>query len=164
MRQVREVCAGSVIVCAIINKASNGQHELGAMIVDPTKIKDELAYLKSCDPFFPPDTNTSRSLEVVPIHDDVDSQVESYRNPRHRGMSDQLSVAEKSRSAVMVAMKKSYLYLIHATTSKGSLLTQRLLLQHEEDGVQELEIFRQIIKLCHVSDRGKAGCYNGEPT
>ena len=45
--------------------------------VDEEKIDYELDDLDSGDPFFPPDTDTTCCLEVVPVHDDMHSQVES---------------------------------------------------------------------------------------
>ena len=72
-----------------------------------TEIKDELGDLETCDPFLPPDADTTRSLKIVPIHDYVDGEVESNWHPRHRSVSFQLGVAKKGRRAMMVAMEKS---------------------------------------------------------
>jgi hypothetical protein len=44
--------------------------------VDEEEIDDELDDLNSGDPFFPPDPDATRCLKVVPVHDDMDSQVE----------------------------------------------------------------------------------------
>jgi hypothetical protein len=44
--------------------------------VDKDEIDDELDDLDSCDPFFPPDADATGRLEVIPVHDDVDCQVE----------------------------------------------------------------------------------------
>ena len=46
-----------------------------------TKIQDKLCNLQSCNPFLPPDPDSPCALEVVPIHDDVDREVESNGNP-----------------------------------------------------------------------------------
>ena len=46
-----------------------------------TKINDELDDLKTSDPFLPPDTHAARALEVVPVHDNVDEQVQANDNP-----------------------------------------------------------------------------------
>ena len=72
-----------------------------------TEIKDELGDLETCDPFLPPNADTSRSLEIVPVHDYVDGEVESYWHPRHRRVSFQLGIAKESRGAMMVAMEES---------------------------------------------------------
>ena len=44
--------------------------------VDKDEVDDELDYLNSGNPFFPPDSDATGCLEVVPVHDDVDCQVE----------------------------------------------------------------------------------------
>jgi hypothetical protein len=43
--------------------------------IDEEKVNDKLDDLDPGYPFFPPDTDATRSLEVVPVHDDVDSQI-----------------------------------------------------------------------------------------
>jgi hypothetical protein len=43
--------------------------------VDEEEVNDKLNDLNPCDPFFPPDTNATRCLEVVPVHDDMHHQV-----------------------------------------------------------------------------------------
>ena len=48
--------------------------------VDEDEIDDELDDLGSGDPFFPPDSNTTGCLEVVPVHDNMDCQVECDGN------------------------------------------------------------------------------------
>jgi hypothetical protein len=48
--------------------------------IDEEEIDYELDDLDSCDPFFPPDTDSTGSLEVVPVHDDVDGQIKSDWN------------------------------------------------------------------------------------
>lgn len=40
-----------------------------------TKVNDELDDLEGGDPLLPPDTNTTRALEVIPVHDNVDHEV-----------------------------------------------------------------------------------------
>ena len=85
--------------------------------VDKDEVDDELDDLDSCYPFFPPDADSACCLEVVPVHDDVDCQVECdwdvalivsvfARDTYHRGMSDQLSEAENGSSTVMIDMKE----------------------------------------------------------
>lgn len=46
-----------------------------------TKIDDKLKYLQACNPLFPPDANASGGLKVVPVHDDVDEEVEGDWDP-----------------------------------------------------------------------------------
>ena len=44
--------------------------------IDKEEVDDELNDLDSCYPFFPPDADATSGLEVIPVHDDVDCQVE----------------------------------------------------------------------------------------
>ena len=46
-----------------------------------TEIDNELKDLKPCDPFFPPDADPAGALEVVPLHEHVDEQVQSDGYP-----------------------------------------------------------------------------------
>jgi hypothetical protein len=46
-----------------------------------TKVKNELGDLANCDVLLPPDADASRALEVVPVHDNVDSQVQGNDRP-----------------------------------------------------------------------------------
>lgn len=46
-----------------------------------TKIDDKLDDLKHSDILLPPDTNTTSTLEVVPIHDNVYEQIQGNHNP-----------------------------------------------------------------------------------
>ena len=71
-----------------------------------TKIDEELQYLEARDPFFPPDADTAGALEVVPVHDDVDGQVEDDWDPGDGRLARQLRVAEEDRCAVMVAVEE----------------------------------------------------------
>ena len=73
-----------------------------------TKINDELDDLKTGDPLLPPNANTTRTLEVIPVHDNMDHEVEGDWHPRYRSQTNQLSVAEKSGSAMVVAVKEGY--------------------------------------------------------
>ena len=58
-----------------------------------TKVENELGNLANCDVLLPPDANAARALEVVPVHDNVDHQIEGDRNPRDGGQANQLGVA-----------------------------------------------------------------------
>jgi hypothetical protein len=46
-----------------------------------TKINNKLDDLKTGDPFLPPDADSARTLEVVPVHDNVNHEVKSNWNP-----------------------------------------------------------------------------------
>ena len=61
----------------------------------------------------------------------MNKQIEGDDNPLHRGQTDQLGIAKESSSAVVVGMKEG----------------EGLLLEHQEDGIDELDIFVQVIKL-----------------
>lgn len=73
-----------------------------------TEIDDELDNLEASDPLLPPDSDATSTLEVVPVHHDVDSQVQRNRDPGNSGIADQLGVAENSSSAMVVAVEESY--------------------------------------------------------
>jgi len=75
--------------------------------------------LEHGDVLLPPDADAARGLEVVPVHDDVDGQVEGDGHPRDGGVAEQLSEAEEGGRAVMVGVQEG----------------ERLLLEEEEDGV-----------------------------
>lgn len=46
-----------------------------------TKIENELNDLETSDPLFPGNADTAGTLEVVPVHDHVHSQIQNNRNP-----------------------------------------------------------------------------------
>ena len=73
-----------------------------------TEVKHELGDLADCDVLLPPDADAARALEVVPVHDDVNSQVQGDDGPGNRGVADELSVAEQSRGAMVVSMEESW--------------------------------------------------------
>ena len=75
--------------------------------------------LQHGDVFLPPDADAARGLEVVPVHDDVDHEVERDRDPGHRGVANELSVAEEGGGTVVVSVQEG----------------EGLLLEDEEDGV-----------------------------
>lgn len=58
-----------------------------------TEINDELHNLHHCDVFLPPYPHSPCTLEVVPIHDDVNHEVEGDGDPGHCSVAYQLSVA-----------------------------------------------------------------------
>jgi hypothetical protein len=65
-----------------------------------------LGDLANGDVLLPPDADASRALEVVPVHDNVDSQVEGDDGPRDRSVADELSVAEESSRTVVVGVEE----------------------------------------------------------
>lgn len=71
-----------------------------------TEINDELDDLETSNPLLPPDADTTSALEVVPVHDDVHSQVKGNGNPRDSSGTDELSVAEKSSSTMVVGVEE----------------------------------------------------------
>lgn len=79
-----------------------------------TKIKNKLSDLKHCNALFPPDTDATGRLAIVPIHNHVDSQIQCDWNPRNGCFADQLSVAQKGSCSVVISMQKcKWLFLQH---------------------------------------------------
>lgn len=90
--------------------------------VDETEIDDELQDLEHSDVLLPPDANTSGRLEVVPgsnqygceggleevgaipVHDNVNGQVESDWDPGDGSVADKLSVAKQGSGAMVIGM------------------------------------------------------------
>jgi hypothetical protein len=66
-----------------------------------------LGDLANGDVLLPPDADASRTLEVVPVHDNVDSQVERDDGPRDGCVPDELGVAEESGRAMVVGVEES---------------------------------------------------------
>jgi len=59
-----------------------GGSEVGVRCeVDEAKVNNELDNLKTSDPFLPPDADSTCALEVVPVHNNVNHQVESNWDP-----------------------------------------------------------------------------------
>ena len=81
--------------------------EMKRLAVD-TKVNEELKNLQPSDPFFPPDANPARALKVVPVHEDVDGEVEGDGDPRDGALAVELRVAEEGCSAVVVAMEECW--------------------------------------------------------
>lgn len=71
-----------------------------------TEIDDELDDLETGDPFLPPAADATGTLEVVPVHDHVDGQVQGDYDPRHGGATQELSVAEDRSRAMVVAVQE----------------------------------------------------------
>lgn len=97
-----------------------------------TKVNDELHDLQHGNILLPPDADTTGTLEVVPVHDNVDQQVDGDGHPLHSSQSNQLSVAKQGSSTVVVGVEEG----------------QGLLLEDKEDGVQELDVFVDVVQLC----------------
>lgn len=115
-----------------------------------TEVNHELHDLQPRNPLLPPDADTSRALEIVPVHNYMHEQVERDWNPRHWGVSDELCVAQERGCWMMVAVKECYVSISirgwpeHETYIE---LTQGLLLEKQEDGIQQFDIFDEVIKL-----------------
>lgn len=73
-----------------------------------TEIEDELHNLHDGDVLLPPDLDATSALEIVPVHDNVDGEIEGDNHPRDGRTADELRVAEKSRSAMVVSVEESY--------------------------------------------------------
>jgi hypothetical protein len=87
--------------------------------------------LETSNPLLPPDSDATCALEVVPVHDNVHSQVEDNGDPRDGSQTNQLSVAEKSGGTVVVAVEEG----------------QWLLLEEEEDGIEQLKVLGEVVEL-----------------
>lgn len=97
----------SSALAGIGHRVEVGRGEVGVgRKVDEAKIDDELDDLESGNPLLPPDTNTSGALEVVPVHDDVNGQVQADDNPRDRCVSNQLGVAKDGGRTMVVAVEE----------------------------------------------------------
>lgn len=62
-------------------------------------------------------------------------EIEGYRYPRHGGQTNQLSVAKESGGTVVIGVQEG----------KGFLL------QNQEDSVDQLDIFSEVVELAHWS-------------
>lgn len=99
--------------------------------VDKAEINDELDDLEAGNPLLPPDAHSASALEVIPIHDNVDKEIERNDNPLDRCAADQLGVAKDGGCSVVVAVKEG----------------QRFLFKEEEHRIQELEVFGEVRQL-----------------
>ena len=73
-----------------------------------TKIQNELGDLADCDVLLPPDADAARALEVVPVHDNVNSQVQGNDGPRNGSVADKLGVAKHGSCAMVVSVEESW--------------------------------------------------------
>jgi hypothetical protein len=71
-----------------------------------TKINNELDNLEASNPLLPPDANTTSALEIVPVHNDMNSEVQVNHNPGDRGVADKLGVAENRSGTVVIAVQE----------------------------------------------------------
>ena len=76
---------GKLLTCASARVRHPGEVGAGKIRIggeiDEAKINDELHNLQHGDILFPPDLDTSRRLEIVPIHNDVDQKVQGNWDP-----------------------------------------------------------------------------------
>ena len=73
-----------------------------------TKIQNELGDLADCDVLLPPDADAARALEVVPVHDNVNSQVQGNDGPRNGSVADKLGVAKHGSCAMVVGVEEGW--------------------------------------------------------
>lgn len=73
-----------------------------------TKIKNKLGNLANRDVLLPPDANATCALEVVPVHNNVDGQVQGDDGPRNGGVTDELCVAKHSGRAMVVGVEEGW--------------------------------------------------------
>lgn len=68
-------------------------------------------------------------------------------------MPDQLSVTEKCRRAMVIAMEEGCQTLVSSWTPMNiDRLTQRFLLQNQEDSIEKFQVFCQIVQLQDLAD------------
>ncbi len=125
----RKLLAGAATSVGHPREVSRGEVRVRCK-VDEAEINDELDDLETGDPLLPPDADAAGALEVVPVHDDVDRQVERDGNPRDGGRADELGVAEEGSGAVVVAVEESYTLLARACNGNGARATGRVVSTH----------------------------------
>ena len=104
---------------------------MGREVEGFTNVDHELQDLKSGDPLLPPNANATRTLEIVPIHDHVNQQVQVDDDPLDRRGADQLSVTQECGGTVVVGVQER----------------QGLLLEEQEDGIDQFDVFGQVVEL-----------------
>jgi hypothetical protein len=80
---------------------------MGLVYIERTKVNDELHNLHHGDVLFPPNPDSPSTLEVIPIHDDVNCQVKGDWHPGNRRMADELRVAEKGSGSMVIGVEES---------------------------------------------------------
>lgn len=71
-----------------------------------TQVEHKLDDLHHGDVLLPPNADAPGALEVVPVHDDVDHEVEGDDGPGDGRVADELSVAEKGGRAMVVGVEE----------------------------------------------------------
>jgi hypothetical protein len=71
-----------------------------------TEIDNELGDLHNGDVLLPPNADASGALEIVPVHDDVNAQIEGNWDPRDGSVTDELGVAKEGSGAMVVGMEE----------------------------------------------------------
>lgn len=99
--------------------------------VNKAQVQNKLDNLETGDPFLPPDANASSSQKVVPVHNDVNTQVQGDWDPRNRSGADQLGVAQQGGGTMMVGVQES----------------QFLLLDNQEHGINKLSELGQVVQV-----------------
>jgi len=119
-----KVCAGEVCVgrevdeaCVTVVISGVGGKAIALQTGGLTKVYYKLNDLETCDPFFPPNPHTAGGLKVVPVHHDVDHEVECNRNPGYRGKTNELCVAQECSGTMVVSVQES----CHCQTSLSVL-------------------------------------------
>lgn len=135
-REGGELLAGAAPRVRHPGEVGRGEVGVGGE-VDESKIDDELQDLQARDVLLPPDLDAAGGLEVVPVHDDVDEEVEGDGHPGDGGEADELSVAEEGGGAVVVGVQKR----------------EGFFLEDHEDCVEELEVFGEVVELSRTSVR-----------
>lgn len=72
----------------------------------------------------------------------MNQQVDVDHHPLHRGQADQLGIAQKSGGTVVVGVEEG----------------QGLLLEEQEDGIEQFEVFGQVVQLFCVSLVSRSVC------
>lgn len=109
-----------------------GRGEVGVRgEVDEAEINDKLDDLETGNPLLPPNTDTTSALKVVPVHNDVNEEVQDDGNPRDGGGTDELSVAKEGGGTMVIAVEEG----------------QRLLLEEKEDGIKKLKVLGEVVEV-----------------
>lgn len=106
--------------------------------VDKDQVDQELDDLEPGDPLLPPDADTARAEEVVPVHDHVDAEVQDDGDPFDGGSAGQLRVAEQRGRAVVVGVQEQ----------------QFLALEDQKHGVEQLEVLGQVVQVVQGDELG----------
>lgn len=110
--------------------------------VDESEINHELDDLEHGDVLLPPNSDSTSRLEVVPVHDNVNHQVEGDGHPGDGGVAEELGVAKEGGGTVVVGVEEG----------------ERLLLEEEEAGVEEFEVLGEVVQLVRMSAFHRAFC------